>query len=574
MGDNFGEGSPRELPVHTVYLDAYYIGNVPVTNGEYGKFMDDGGYENASYWDAGGFGDFEAPRFWSRAVDFGYADSGHAVHGGGIEGNGDFPVVGVSWYEAMAYCAWLSARTGQAYRLPTEAEWEKAARGTDQRRYPWGDEIDGGIANLYRSGDPYDEGPTPVGFYDGSAHGSFQTKDNASPYGAYDMAGNVLEWCYDFYGLYPSGSTVVNPTGPSYCAYDYHIVRGGDWRHAAGDVKSPRSAYRDRDAPFIRSSFSGFRCVRDTARPKKKKVTFEKKAAQSGTESGEAINDGYGDYVHVPAGEFFMGDNFNEGSQREQPVHKVYLDAYYIGKYPMTNGEYKKFMDDGGYSNRSYWDAGGFEDYGAPLFWNCAVDFGYSDAGFPIHGGGIEGNEKFPVVGVSWHEAMAYAAWLSEKTGRTYRLPTEAEWEKAARGTDQRRYPWGGHSENFKDDIDNSYVNCFQSGDPYDDGPTPVGFFDGGIHDGFQTSDNASPYGAYDMAGNVFEWCYDWYGSYPGGELIENPKGPATGQYRVVRGGDWHHPISILIGPRSAHRNDGAPTNRHSNMGFRLAREE
>ena len=583
MGDNFNESRPNEKPVHNVFLDAYYIGRYELTNGEFKKFMDDGGYENSSYWVAGGFKDYEAPRFWNSIADFGYADSGYPIHGGGLEGNENFPVVGVSWYEAMAYCSWLSSKTGQTYRLPTEAEWEKAARGTDQRRYPWGghskdyrNDIDGSYANYVHSGDPYSEGPTPVGFFDGRLYKGFQTSDNASPYGAYDMAGNILEWCYDFYDLYPGCSEAKNPIGPAYCDYDYHIVRGGDWHHAAGIFKGPRSAGRDYDAPYMRNSFLGFRCVREVEShisEKNRSHTLEE-AKESESGNREPVSDGYGDFVLVLPGEFMMGDNFNEGGPREQPVHKVYLDAYYIGKYTVTNGEYKKFMDDGGYSKSSYWVVGGFGEYGAPLFWNCVTDFGYSDAGFNIHGGGIEGNENFPVVGVSWYEAMAYCSWLSSKTGRKYRLPSEAEWAKAARGTDQRRYPWGGHSKNFKDDIDNSYVNCFQSGDPYTDGPTPVGFFDGSLHNGFQTSNNASPYGAYDMAGNVFEWCLDWYGPYPGCESIKNPTGPDTGTYRTVRGGDWHHPITILIGPRSARRNDGHPANRHSNMGFRCVREK
>jgi len=238
----------------------------------------------------------------------------------------------------------------------------------------------------------------------------------------------------------------------------------------------------------------------------------------------KAVNDGYGDYVLVPAGSFEMGDSFNEGRSDERPVHVVHLDAYYIGKYEIINGEYKKFIGDGGYTNSSYWTAGGFGNYGRQsYYWNNPE----------FRGGGIPGNENFPVVGINWHEACAYCGWLSAKTGKTYRLPTEAEWEKAACGTDRRRYPWG-------DDLDESCANYWYSGDPYDNGLTPVGYYNGTLQNEFMTRNNASPYGAYDMAGNVWEFCSDWkdwdyYSSSP----ANNPKGPSKGTHHVVRGGSW-----------------------------------
>jgi formylglycine-generating enzyme required for sulfatase activity len=142
-------------------------------------------------------------------------------------------------------------------------------------------------------------------------------------------------------------------------------------------------------------------------------------------ESGRRVNDGHGDYVFVPAGEFLMGDNYEEGNPREGPAHPVYLDSYYIGADEVTNAEYARFIDDEGYEDRAYWTAGGFGSFAVPRYWND-----------PAHrGGGIPGNEQFPVCGVNWFEANAFCAWLSAKTGETYRLPTEAEWEKAARGT-------------------------------------------------------------------------------------------------------------------------------------------
>ena len=279
-----------------------------------------------------------------------------------------------------------------------------------------------------------------------------------------------------------------------------------------------------------------------------------------GVNSSEAqtvVNDGYGDYVFVPGGTFQMGDNYYEGDPDEIPVHEVAVNGYYIGKYKVTNMEYKKFVDDGGYTTSAYWHTGGYGEHGsAPRYWRNET----------YRGGGIEGNEDFPVVGVSWFETMAYCSWLSVKTERTYRLPTEAEWEKAARGTDQRRYAWGN-------EIDGSYANYEHSGDPYERGLTPVGFYNGRTNDGFATNDNASPCGAYDMIGNVWEWCYDWYGGsrYYSDSPNKNPQGPESGSSRVLRAGGW---VDSAYYHRAANRNSSFPENRNPIQGFRCVREK
>lgn len=314
------------------------------------------------------------------------------------------------------------------------------------------------------------------------------------------------------------------------------------------------------------------------------------------------VNDGYGDYLLVPEGEFEMGDNFGEGFPSERPVHKVFLSAYYIGKYEVTNAEYKKFMDDGGYENEAFWSAGGFGEFGnQPLYWDNNTDADPKNGqrgttfykGSHVHGGGVAGHENFPVNAISWYEAMAYCSWLSEKTGKRYRLPTEAEWEKAARGSyehnrdnpelgHQRRFPWGDH-------IDNSYGNFWNSGDPYDNGTTPVGYYDGSIHGNFQTSNNASPYGAYDLTGNVFEWCLDWFeidDPYNSSDyqklynqgVVKNPRGLSSGKEVCLRSSDWHHQINsekekYFHIPRCASRNCDPPHWRGANFGFRCIRD-
>ena len=258
----------------------------------------------------------------------------------------------------------------------------------------------------------------------------------------------------------------------------------------------------------------------------------------------QTVNDGFGDYVLVPAGAFEMGDNFNEGDPRERPVHKVDLDAYYIGKYPVTNGEYKKFRDDAGYDDSKYWPDGEVVPKSQSNSW--------------ARNGAVAGRENYPVAAVTWNQAVAYCNWLSAKTGHTYRLPTEAEWEKAARGTKQYRYPWGNH-------LDPSYAS-------YSEKPlTPAGFYDGSKHGELQTHSNASPYGAFDMAGAVFEWCSDWYSpNYYASSPRKNPAGPAQGAYRVLRGASQYEEPWEL---RAANRSSGAPLNQnHHFLGFRCVR--
>jgi len=276
-------------------------------------------------------------------------------------------------------------------------------------------------------------------------------------------------------------------------------------------------------------------------------------ATSGATTPTNAVNDGHGDYVFVPAGAFKMGDNFGDGEARERPVHVVELDSFYIGKYEMTNGEWRKFRDDPGYDDRKFWPEGRVVPKDQGAYWNDARN----------HGGGTPDSDNYPVLGVNWDSATAYCNWLSNKTGKKYRLPTEAEWEKAARGTDQRRYPWGN-------EIDYSYANYVGSR-PFDTG-TVVGFYDGSKHGDLQTHNNASPYGAYDMAGNVMEWCQDWYSrNYYSFSPKKDPKGPPSGSYRVVRGGTF---FTEGFDSRTYARSAAWPSFlAHRMVGFRAVRE-
>jgi sulfatase modifying factor 1 len=257
-----------------------------------------------------------------------------------------------------------------------------------------------------------------------------------------------------------------------------------------------------------------------------------------------------GEMVLVPAGSFTMGGTIGD----QAPVRNIYLDAYYVDKFEVTNAQYQQFIDAGGYNTRAFWSADGWawrsgSSISSPDRWG--VDMLRSGPNWP----------GFPVSGVSYYEAEAYAAFVGK------RLPTEAEWEKAARGSDARSYPWGSG-------IDGSRANYSGSGDPYESlngaQETPVGFYDGRLNPSpvFQTTDSPSPYGAYDVGGNLAEWVKDWYGLYETGQLT-NPEGPISGIFRVFRGGSWARAKEAA---GCATRLTQSAEVRMSDVGFRCAR--
>jgi sulfatase modifying factor 1 len=258
----------------------------------------------------------------------------------------------------------------------------------------------------------------------------------------------------------------------------------------------------------------------------------------------KSVNDGFGDMMLVPGGAFKMGDNFNDGLPRERPVHTVEVDGFYLGKLEVTNAQWRAFRDDPAYDDVKLWPNGRPMPKDQIPYWTQANN----------HGGGTPGSDDYPVLGVNWDGAVAYCNWISAKTGKKYRLPTEAEWEKAARGTEQRRYPWGNTFDKANANVVNTAA--FDTG-------MKVGSFPKGV----------SPYGVLDMAGNVMEWCSDWYSKdYYSSSPKKNPKGPATGAYRVIRGGSFFvEPFDVRTYARQA----GWPELQAWRMlGFRLARDQ
>jgi formylglycine-generating enzyme required for sulfatase activity len=269
--------------------------------------------------------------------------------------------------------------------------------------------------------------------------------------------------------------------------------------------------------------------------------------------------------VLVPAGEFVMGSAPDEiaGLLRrnpkakgallkdETPSHRVFLDAFYIDTYEVTNDRFHQFVQATGYRTQAERGSGGMIRTGAKT-WAKVPDANWrAPRG---QGSSITGLGAHPVVQVSWHDAKAYCAWAGK------RLPAEAEWEKAARGTDGRLYPWGNQS-------DGSRVNFCDRNCPFewkdeavDDGygsTSPVGSYDAG----------KSPYGAYDMAGNVWEWVADRYDAgYYRRSPARNPQGPTSGAQVGLRGGSW---LYGALAFRTTVRSGIPLDRRNNNIGLR-----
>ena len=222
--------------------------------------------------------------------------------------------------------------------------------------------------------------------------------------------------------------------------------------------------------------------------------------------------------VRIPEGWFYMGSE--HGQDNERPVHRVWVDAFQLAAKQVTNTEYACFLN--ATSSK------------APPFW---TDLNFN-------------HPEQPVVAVSWFEANEYCEWLKASTGRKYRLPTEAEWERAARGEmEGRMYPWGDAPPQSLPDYDKRWKT----------GPEPAGCY----------ARNA--FGLYDISENVHEWCSDWYQpDYYSVSPERNPRGPQSGTRRASRGGSWRHHIKVS---RCAARSSIPPEFQYADYGFRVACE-
>ena len=513
-------------------------------------------------------------------------------------GRGSRPVIHMSWGDAKGYVRWLTYRTGKRYRLPSESEWEYAARAGTDTAYSWGDGIGENLANCDGCGSQWDGART-------APAGSFA----ANGWGLHDMHGNVWEWTRDCW----HGSYAGAPSNGSAWLSDRCleiVVRGGSWNTRTRDL---RAAYRHRGVAFtasgspriLRDTF-GFRVARTLAANEvagrvpavrtpiptqslfvgrdgtldlsrhfvdDQRLAYRARssnaavlrvsvvahvltlvpvsvgsatvtatvrdldgneASQTFTVMVDVVKRRVGEkfrecaecpeMVVVPSRTYRMGAPESEAgsSDQERPVHGVTIGApFALGVYEVTFAE-----------------------------WDACVAAGGCGGHRPDDEGWGRGSR--PVIHVSWDDAKRYVQWLSGKTGKAYRLPSESEWEYAARAGTDTAYSWGNG-------IGKNLANCDGCGSQWDDARTaPAGSF------------AANRWGLHDMHGNVWEWAEDcWNRSYAGAPSDGSAWLSGGCLVRVLRGGSWDMRPRYL---RVAYRNMGTAGLGYDIFGFRVAR--
>lgn len=382
----------------------------------------------------------------------------------------NYPIY-VTQEEAQTYCQWLGKR------LPTEAEWEKAARGTDGQLFPWGNEWDEDRVAVMDG---------PVNTHPG----------DVSPYGVLDMAGSANEWTLSPDQVYPGHPNPIPFNS------EYPVIRGGlDFPNSLwiGAVTAWRGAS---------NSIAGFRCVQGGEPvPVAKAVVEYQPAVPPPPPTATAVDTS--EMVEIPAGPFLRGvedqvlttEEGRYAYQDAAPQQSVYLDRYFIDRFPVTVAQYAEFLNVLG---QHRWACNG---------WDCIIRTDLYLTDIDHHYQILGDATNLPLPFVTWYGAEAYCIW------RGKRLPTEAEWEKAARGTDGRRYPWGN-------DWDPRAAENPRSSDysKYPIGTKPY---------------LASPYGVQDLIGIAKgEWVKDWYAAdyYARADSLHNPQSPSEGEQKLLRG--------------------------------------
>ncbi len=498
-----------EKPIHQVRVSAFHIGRFPVTQAQWRAV--------ASY-----------PKVTrDLKLEPSFRKDDHR------------PVEQVSWEDAVEFCERLSQKTGKQYRLPSEAEWEYAARATTSTPFAFGDTVTADLVN-YDGNFPFASAPKGKYWNETTRVGSLGA---ANLFGLFDMHGNVNEWCLDtwnpnYKGAPANATPWINPTESK------RVVRGGSWITGAVNCRSASRASRPMDA---RNGYTGFRVIlvegsnaaqksgsfqavsnptpspvapMSPSLPATSMISAPTATLARGSGSRElsdqprnrALVIGRGIKIEValiPAGEFQMGSNDYEN---ERPIHTVTLpQPFYMGKFPVTQEQWKTVM-------------------------------GTNPSNF-------KRNDN-PVENVSWLDIQEFLKKLNErKEGFYYRLPSEAEWEYACRAGSDANFCFGGGKQML---IEYAWYN-----ENSNDTTHPVG------------KKRANAFGLHDVHGNVYEWCEDWYhDTYAGAPTDGNVWDDGEDhEYRVLRGGSWSYYASYC---RSSFRYRATPDSRRSNQGFRV----
>jgi formylglycine-generating enzyme required for sulfatase activity/serine/threonine protein kinase len=417
------------------------------------------------------------------------------------------PVTDVSWEDCQEFIKKLNAKTSGGYRLPTEAEWEYACRAGTSTIYSFGDSLTNSDANI--NGDT----TKAVGSY----------KPNA--FNLYDMHGNVWEWCNDWKAEYPAGA-VTDPTGPA--TGESRVLRGGSFDDfVLYTYSSARYFYTPTDRYFG----GGFRLARtadstaSVASPTETKPDLAEimpatgnllvapftvaKAKEAQNEVAKSLKKEVKEKADLGKGVklemvLIPAGKFKMGDRGDK-IQVTLTMPFYMGEYEVTQDQWEGIMGN-----------------------NPSI---------------ITKGAKLPVTNVSYEDCQEFIKKLNAKTDGGYRLPTEAEWEYACRAGTSTSYSYGDSLTKIDANIDGDSTKAVGSYWP-------------------------NAFGLFDMHGNVWEWCNDWYAPLQNG-AVTDPMGPATGERRVLRGGSF----SIVVSrARSSDRFVITPSNRYSYVGFRLAR--
>lgn len=532
MGGTPEQGSnvmDYEKPIHQVTLSSYYIGQTEVTQELW--YAVTGERPSSNSWTQ-----------WTRDPNM-MSDQ--------------YPAFLMNYDIAQEFIGKLNALTGLTFRLPTEAEWEFAARGGKKSK-----------GYKFAGSNDADE----VAWHCGNSQDAFHPVALKKPneLGLFDMSGNIIELSNDWYGGYPSAA-VTNPTGPE--SGSVKVRRGGSYSTKNGDGTirivddchiskrwSPSSnSANDRDCG-LRLAITSVPKTTGKAivitKTDGTKVWYNALEVGSITLSGSATKAKNCTFtvcgvpftmVRVDGGTFQMGATADQGSKAdasEKPVHQVTLSTYYIGQTEVTQQLWQAVM---GHTPNLVFDGTSYAQ------WGVSEQAGSRTRGDEnVRTRSIGSNiltkkgDNYPANYISWDDCQAFVKRLSALTGCTFRLPTEAEWEFAARGGKKSKgYMYSG-SNTLTDVMGSGYVM------------TEV------------ATKQANELGLYDMSGSLWEWCSDWYSySYDGGAQT-NPTGAETGTWRITRGGAFHIEDDAS---RVAFRYGYLPGSHNAQVGLRLVME-